>query len=176
MSYPVFREEWKGAFCAALLAVVFAAMPLAAQDPKQEPSPPAPKLEQPEMAPEAEQPAKDKAKPKPAAPPAVKPNPEGGAVVEEIIARVNNEIITRSEYQKSLAQTEEEIRQDCQGKCTPEQLQNELESRKKGALRDLIDQSLLAQRGKDLGISVETDVIKQLDQIRVQNKLKDMDE
>jgi len=176
MSYPVFREEWKEAVCAALLAVVFAAMPVAAQDPKQEPAPPAPKLEQPQMAPEAEPPAKDRAKPKPATPPAVKPNPEGGAVVEEIIARVNNEIITRSEYQKSLAQTEEEVRQDCEGKCTPEQLQNELESRKKAALRDLIDQSLLAQRGKHLGISVETEVIKQLDQIRVQNKLKDMDE
>ena len=39
-------------------------------------------------------------------------------------------------------------------------------SAKKTALRDLIDQSLLAQRGKDMGVSVETDVVKQLDQIR----------
>jgi peptidyl-prolyl cis-trans isomerase SurA len=149
---------------------------LAAQDPKQEPAPPSPKLEQPQMAPEAEQPAKDKeAKPKPATP-VVKPNPDSGGVVEEIIARVNNEIITRSEYQKSLAQTEEETRQDCQGKCSPEQLQNELETRKKTALRDLIDQSLLAQRGKDLAISVETDVVKQLDQVRIQNKLGSMDD
>src|SRR5262245_46852680 len=176
MSYLVFREEWKAALYGALLALVFTATPLAAQDPKQEPTPQPPKLEQPPMAPEAEQPAKDKeAKPKPVTT-AVKPNPESGAVVEEIIARVNNEIITRSEYQKSLAQTEEETRQDCQAKCTPEQLQNELEARKKTALRDLIDQSLLAQRGRDLGISVEADVIKQLDQIRIQNKLKDMDE
>jgi peptidyl-prolyl cis-trans isomerase SurA len=176
MNYSVLREEWRAALCGALLAVLCAATPLAAQDPKPEPAPPAPKLEQPQMAPEAEQPAKDKeAKPKPA-PPAVKPNPDSGAVVEEIIARVNNEIITRSDYQKSLAQSEEETRQDCQGKCTPEQLQNDLESRKKTALRDLIDQSLLAQRGKDLGISVETEVVKQLDQIRIQNKLASMDD
>src|SRR5215510_7096662 len=176
MSYLDFREECKVALCGVLLALVFTATPLAAQDPKQEPTPQPPKLEQPPMAPEAEQPAKDKeAKPKPTTPP-VKPNPESGAVVEEIIARVNNEIITRTEYNKSLAQTEEETRQDCQGKCTPEQLQSELDTRKKNALRDLIDQSLLAQRGKDLGISVETEVIKQLDQIRIQNKLKDMDE
>jgi peptidyl-prolyl cis-trans isomerase SurA len=175
MSHLVLREEWKAALSGALLAVVFAATPLAAQDPKPEP-PPAPQLEQPKMAPEAEQPAKDKeAKPKPVTPVA-KPGPDSGAVVEEIIARVNNEIITRSEYQKSLAQTEEDARQDCQGKCSPEQLQNELESRKKAALRDLIDQSLLAQRGKDLAISVETDVVKQLDQIRVQNKLGSMDD
>ena len=183
MSNFVLRDRWKATLCATLLAVFLAATAFsapAAQDPKQEPTPPAPKLEQPQTAPETEPPAKDaaknkEAKPKPATP-AVKRNPESGAIVEEIIARVNNEIITRSEYEKSLAQTEEETRQDCQGKCTPEQLQSELEVRKKNALRDLIDQSLLAQRGKDLGISVETEVIKQLDQIRIQNKLKDMDE
>jgi len=176
MSHLVFTQGWKAALCGAALAILAIATPLAAQDPKQEPAP-APKLEQPQMAPAAVEPGKEKeAKPKPTTPPPVKPNPESGAVVEEIIARVNNEIITRTEYNKSLAQTEEETRQDCQGKCTPEQLQSELDSRKKNALRDLIDQSLLAQRGKDLGIGVETDVIKQLDQIRIQNKLKDMDE
>jgi peptidyl-prolyl cis-trans isomerase SurA len=51
-----------------------------------------------------------------------------------------------------------------------------VEDRQKFALRDLIDQSLLAQRGKDMGISVEPEVVKQLDQIRLQNKLKDLDE
>jgi peptidyl-prolyl cis-trans isomerase SurA len=158
-----------------VLLAVLLAKPLAAQDPKQQPTPPpAPSLEQPKMAPETAEPAKE-VRPKPVTP-AVKPNPASGAVVEEIIARVNNEIITRTEYEKAMAQTEEETRQDCQGKCTPDQLQTELEARKKHTLRDLIDQSLLAQRGKDLGISVETDVIKQLDQVRIQNKLKDMDE
>src|SRR5215831_3088583 len=174
MSSLILQPERKTALGVVLLALLLA-KPLAAQDPKQEPAPtPAPTLEQPKMAPETEEPAKE-ARPKPA-PPAVKPNASSGAVVEEIIARVNNEIITRTEYDKATAQAEEETRQDCQGKCTADQLQNELEARKKNALRDLIDQSLLAQRGKDLGISVETEVIKQLDQIRIQNKLKDMDE
>ncbi len=159
----------------AVVAALLAAMPLAAQEPKPEPVPPAPQLEKPEMAPE-EPPAKPVVKPaeKPKAAVA-KPSTESGKVVEEIIARVNNEIITRSEYDKSLAQGEEEVRQDCQGKCTPDQLQGFLEERRKTALRDLIDQSLLAQRGKDMGLSVETDVVKQLDQIRQQNKLKDLD-
>jgi peptidyl-prolyl cis-trans isomerase SurA len=156
----------------ALLTALSAAIPLAAQEPKPEPPPQQPTLEQPQTAPATEE-AKPPAKPKPAA---VKPNPESAKVVEDIIARVNNEIITRSEYDKALAQTEEDTRQDCKGKCTPEQLESEIEARKKTALRDLIDQSLLAQRGKDLGISVETDVVKQLDQIRIQNNLKDMDE
>ena len=174
MSNFVLRDSLKGVLPGAILVALLAAMPLAAQDPKQEPTPPAPAptLEKPPLAPTTEEPA-PAAKPKPAA---VKPNPDSGAVVEEIIARVNNEIITRTEYDKSLAQTEEETRQDCQGKCTPEQLQNELDVRKKTALRDLIDQSLLAQRGKDLGISVETDVVKQMDQIRIQNKLANLDD
>ena len=43
-------------------------------------------------------------------------------------------------------------------------------------LKDLIDQSLLVQRGKDMGISVETDVIKRLDQIRIQNNLSSMED
>jgi peptidyl-prolyl cis-trans isomerase SurA len=156
----------------AIIAALLAALPSAAQEPKQEPPPPAPTLEKPQMAPEAEEP-KPAAKPKPAP---VKANPESSRTVEEIIARVNNEIITRSEYDKSTANAEEEVRQDCQGKCTPEQLQTSLEERKKTTLRDLIDQSLLAQRGKDMGISAETDVVKQLDQIRQQNKLASMDE
>src|SRR5215467_991934 len=174
MNHFVVREPRPKVLLGALLVVVLAT-PLAAQDPKQQPAPPAPTLEQPKMAPETEAPARE-AKPKPLTPAPAKTAPAGGAVVEEIIARVNNEIITRSEYDKSVAQTEEETRQDCQGKCTPEQLQRELENRKKTALRDLIDQSLLAHRGKDLGIRVETEVIKQLDQIRQSNKFKDMDE
>ena len=158
----------------AMIAAVLAALPLAAQEPKQEPTPaPAPTLEKPQMAPDTQEtkPAEKPKKPTPA-----KVNTDGGKVVEEIIARVNNEIITRSEYEKSLNTADEEIRQDCAGKCTSEQLQAALEERKKSALRDLIDQALLVQRGKDMGISVETDVVKQLDQIRQQNKLASMDE
>src|SRR6266403_2759731 len=154
-------------------ALLLAAMPLMAQEPTPAPAP-APSLEKPGMAPATEE-QKPAAKPKPPTAPA-KANTEGGKVVEEIIARVNNEIITRSEYDKALATADEEVRQDCGAKCTPEQLQAALEDRRKTALRDLIDQSLLAQRGKDMGISVETDVVKQLDALRQQNKLASMDE
>jgi peptidyl-prolyl cis-trans isomerase SurA len=99
-----------------------------------------------------------------------------GKTVEEIIARVNNEIITKSELDKARGAAEDNARQECANRCNPEQLQVAVEDSQKYALRDLIDQSLLAQRGKDMGVSVETDVVKQLDQIRIQNKLADMDE
>jgi len=97
-----------------------------------------------------------------------------GKVVEEIVARVNNEIITLSDLQRAHNTAQDEARQECP-RCTPEQLQTLVGDKNKNALRDLIDQSLLVQRAKDMGISVETELIKELDQIRQQNKLADME-
>jgi peptidyl-prolyl cis-trans isomerase SurA len=112
---------------------------------------------------------------KPAAP--VMPAPgTNGKTVEEIIARVNNEIITRSEYEKAKNSAEEDAKQECGSKCTPEQLRADIDDRQKNVLRDLIDQSLLVQRGKDMGVSVEPEVIKKLDQIRIQNNLGSMED
>lgn len=156
-----------------------AQQPPAQQPPAQNP----PTLEKPQ---ESAAPAEDENKPAPA--PAKKPDlPKNvapaakhageseGKVVEEIVARVNNEIITKSELDRARAAAEEDARQDCSGKCSQEQLQVAIEDRQKSALRDLIDQSLLAQRGKDMGTSVETEVVKQLDDIRTKNNLPDMD-
>ena len=166
----------------AVIAALFAALPLAAQQPApptpapQTQNPPAkPTLEKPDEAP-ADVPAPAAAAPKKPAPikkPAV--SESEGKVVEEIVARVNNEVITRSEFEHSKVTAEEDAKSDCQNRCTPEQLIALTEDRQKNALRDLIDQSLLVQRAKDMGISVEPDVIKQLDQIRIENKLPSME-
>jgi len=155
-----------------VIAAMCAALPLAAQEKpadKPQAKPPAPVLEKPGMAPEA-------AKAAPAAPVKKAVDPNAGRTVEEIIARVNNEIITRSEYEKSRQSAEEGAREDCQGKCTPEQLKAEIDQRQKTSLRDLIDQSLLVQRAKDMGVSVEPELIKRLDAIRIQNKIESMEE
>lgn len=98
-----------------------------------------------------------------------------GKVVEEIVARVNNEIITLSDYQKAQAQLHEEVQHDCQG-CPPDRMDAMYSERQKNLLRDEIDQQLLIQRGKDMGISVEADVIKQLDSVRQQNNLASMED
>jgi peptidyl-prolyl cis-trans isomerase SurA len=156
----------------AVIAALCAALPLAAQEKpadKPQAKPPVPALEKPGMAPEA---AKDAA----AVPVKKAVDPNAGRTVEEIIARVNNEIITRSEYEKSRQSAEEDARQDCQNKCTPEQLKAEIDQRQKTSLRDLIDQSLLVQRAKDMGVSVEPELIKRLDAIRTQNKIESMEE
>jgi len=155
-----------------VIAALCAALPLAAQEQpadKPQAKPPAPVLEKPGMAPETDKKAA-------AAPVKKAVDPNAGRTVEEIIARVNNEIITRSEYEKSRQSAEEGAREDCQGKCTPEQLKAEIDQRQKTSLRDLIDQSLLVQRAKDMGVSVEPELIKRLDAIRIQNKIESMEE
>ncbi|HEV1994631.1 MAG TPA: peptidylprolyl isomerase [Candidatus Acidoferrum sp.] len=158
-----------------LIGALCAALPLAAQDKPQgpQPKPPAgPTLEKPGMAapdPKSEKPAAKPVAPKPS-------NPDSGKTVEEIIARVNNEIITRSEYNKARQTSEEDAKSECQNRCTPEQLQTDIEDRQKHTLRDLVDQSLLVQRAKDMGVSVEPELIKKLDTIRIENKLPSMEE
>ena len=46
----------------------------------------------------------------------------------------------------------------------------------KDVLRDLIDQQLLLEKGKDLGITGDTEVIKWLDEMRKDMKLDSMEE
>ncbi len=96
-------------------------------------------------------------------------------VVEEIVARVNNQIITLSDYQKSNAGLEQEVQQDCQN-CTEQRIAAEVTERRKNLLRDMIDQQLLIERGKDMDINVETDLVKRLDEVRKQNNLSTMED
>src|SRR6266849_8746713 len=154
----------------AVIAALCAALPLAAQDKSQD----APK--KPVVAPTPEKPGN--APPATALAPAKNPATPtaSGKTVEEIIARVNNEIITRSEYKRARQSSEEDVRQEGQNRCTPEQLQTAIDDHQKTTLRDLIDQSLLVQRAKDMGVSVEPELIKRLDAIRIQNKIESMEE
>ena len=98
-----------------------------------------------------------------------------GRVVEEILARVNNEIITVTDLQRARNSLEDEAKQECRN-CSPQQLQLLITEKEKNLLRDLIDQSLLVQHAKDLGISVEADVVKRLDQLRQQNGIATMED
>ena len=93
-----------------------------------------------------------------------------GQVVEEIIARVNNQIITRSEFARSKDQLKEEVKQQ-----DPANADKVYADREKDVLRDLIDQQLLLEKGKDLSISADTDLVKQLDQMRKDMKLDSME-
>lgn len=88
----------------------------------------------------------------------------------EIVARVNDDVITLAEYQKSEQQLRDETAHDCQG-CPPETIDAQFKEQQKDLLRGLIDQVLMMQRAKDMGISVESDLTKRLDEVRQQNGL-----
>src|SRR6266567_4291442 len=94
-----------------------------------------------------------------------------GQVVEEIITRVNNQIITRSEYDRSKDQLKEEAKQQ-----DPKDPDKKYTEREKDVLRDLVDQQLLLDKGKDLGITGDTDLIKRLDQMRKEMKLESLED
>lgn len=93
-------------------------------------------------------------------------------VLEEIIARVNNEIITRSDLEKSRELLRQELGQRVTNRA---ELEKQLAVAEPNLLRDLIDQSLLIQHGNDMGLSVEAEVIKRLDRIRQDMKLDSME-
>jgi len=92
-------------------------------------------------------------------------------VVEEIVCRVNNQIITRTEYVRSRDQLKQEVLQQ-----DPTNADRAFAERQKDVLRDLIDQQLLLQKGKDLGITGDTELIKRLDEMRKQMNLETMEE
>ncbi|HXN99411.1 MAG TPA: peptidylprolyl isomerase [Candidatus Acidoferrales bacterium] len=98
-----------------------------------------------------------------------------GVVVEEIVARVNNDAITLSDVQKADQSMHDEVLHECPG-CAPDKVDAMYKEGQKNLLRDLIDQALLVERAKDMGISVETDLIKRLDELRKQNNLASMED
>jgi peptidyl-prolyl cis-trans isomerase SurA len=96
----------------------------------------------------------------------------GNTVVEEIIARVNDKIITRSELQRARENLVNEVRQNESGS----EADHDIAEGEKNLLRDLIDQQLLIQKGQELGITADTELIKRLDEIRKQMKLDTMED
>ncbi len=93
------------------------------------------------------------------------------SVIEEIIVRVNNQIVTRTEFIHSKDQLKSEIRQQ-----EPKDADKLYADRERDVLRDLIDQQLLLEKGKELDINVDTDLIKRLDEMRKQMGLETMED
>jgi peptidyl-prolyl cis-trans isomerase SurA len=100
--------------------------------------------------------------------------PPKGVVLEKIIARVNDDIITSSQYDKAQEALKEELKHDCPS-CTQAELDTRYEKRGKNVLRDLIDQDLMIEQAKDEGINVDIDLVKELDSTRIHYHLDSMD-
>ena len=96
-------------------------------------------------------------------------SPYGGTTVEEIIARVDDQIITKSDYDRSQAERDQEMRQKGAS-------MQEISDSHKDLLRDLIDQQLWLAKGKELGITGETELVNRLNEIRKQYNLATMED
>jgi peptidyl-prolyl cis-trans isomerase SurA len=96
-------------------------------------------------------------------------SPYPGLVVEDIVARVNDQVISTSDYDHAVQDLEQQAQQH-------QWTQQQLFEAKNSLLRDLIDQQLLISRGKELDITGETQLVQQLDEMRKQNHLDSMDD
>lgn len=92
-------------------------------------------------------------------------------VVEEIVARINNNIVTRADLRRSREQLQAESRQP-----DPSGAASDPKQREQDLLRDLIDQQLLLQKGEELGVSADTDLVKRLDELRKQMHADSMED
>ncbi len=102
----------------------------------------------------------------PPLPPAITPH---GEVVEDVVARINDQIISRSDIERA----EQQLTNDAQ--------QNKMNSgdmtlAQRDMLRDMIDEQLLLSKAKQLGLNADADVIRQLDDIRKKNNMASLDD
>ncbi len=104
-----------------------------------------------------------------ALPPLPTPLTKGGTVVEDVVVRVNDQIISRSDVERAIQQLGQEAQQTNMSPSAVADAQ-------KNTLRDMIDQQLLLSKAKELGLNVDAEVIRRLDDIRKENKLGSMEE
>jgi len=92
------------------------------------------------------------------------------ALMEEIICKVNGDIITRGEMARDKKLLESEMRQ--QG-ISGARLSEALNDGSKNILREKIDQLLLVQKAKELDLKVDTELNKQMLDIQRSSKIVD---
>jgi peptidyl-prolyl cis-trans isomerase SurA len=101
--------------------------------------------------------------------PAASESPYGGTTVEDIVARVNDQIITQSDYDRAMKQLDDEARQHGAS-------MQDISDAHKDLLRNLIDQQLWLSKGKELDINGETELINRLNEIRKQYNLQSLED
>jgi peptidyl-prolyl cis-trans isomerase SurA len=96
-------------------------------------------------------------------------SPYGGTVVEDIVARINNQIITQSDYDRAMSDMDQGLRQNGS-------TMQQISEAHKDLLRNLIDQQLWLSKGKELGVTADTELVKKLDEIRQQYHLDSIED
>ena len=99
---------------------------------------------------------------------------EGEAkLVDEVVARVNTDVIMRSAYQRAQQDLLEELK--AQG-LKDQELEKKFNEFKPLILEQLVDQQLLVQRAKELSIDVEPQINEQLLRLMKENNLSTLEE
>lgn len=96
-------------------------------------------------------------------------SPYGGAPVAEIIARINDQIISTADYDRAMKEMDQEVRQRGASMQQISEAHQDL-------LRGLIDQQLWLSKGKELGITGETELVNRLNDIRKQYNLASLED
>ena len=94
-------------------------------------------------------------------------------VLDEIVAKVNNEVITLSDLKTELKALRSSLRGNYE---TPEQLEKAFQEGKRDLLKNIIENKLLLQRAEDLGMgaNIESDVEAQLEEMRKKSGIPDL--
>ena len=92
-------------------------------------------------------------------------------VVDEVIAQVNDGVVTLSQLKREMKERMETLKQ--QGMPEP-QAQAEVEKRKAELIATLVNEELLLQKGKELDLSerVEAQVNKRMLEVAQENKIQ----
>jgi peptidyl-prolyl cis-trans isomerase SurA len=94
-------------------------------------------------------------------------------LLNEIVARVNNDIITLVDYRNALRDFREELTRQMQGK-TDAEINAEFERLKSSVLDFMIDDLLVEQKAKELNLDVETEVNQQMAQTAKENGFQNL--
>ena len=94
-------------------------------------------------------------------------------VIEEIVAKVNGDVVTRGEIERTRRQIEAELRS--QQNLTGVRLQAAVQEREKDILRERIDQLLLVQKGKELSVNVESELSRYMADLQRKFAIADPD-
>jgi peptidyl-prolyl cis-trans isomerase SurA len=98
--------------------------------------------------------------------------------IDEIIAWVNSDIILKSEYETRKAQIRNDLSEapprgrGLQGA----QLEQEYNEAQRTLLRDLIDETLLLQQAKEMGLNADLELVKTREQLRQERHLASMED
>src|SRR6185503_17304261 len=92
----------------------------------------------------------------------------GAEVVERVVARVNGDIVTLSDFEaRQIADVQA-------ARVTPDRIEAYLRDNNRRILQDAIDEVLILQRGADLGIHLRPEYINEvIDGIKKENNITD---